>query len=445
MPRLLCICLLLISSISLWSQVEPAASGGGFDLDDLHMMTPPPVSGDAYPVMVGSEMRSNYVSAGLVFTGAYMDNLLVANSAGHPMSDESYTFLPTFGLDRRTPRQGETLTYSSGFTLYHNTSQLNGVSQNAQAGYRFHLSPYAVIEVRDQFSQNYNLYNRGNPFVGGGVSGTPGSTNSVVVAPLENQLGNSSTGAIEYQYGRNAMIGGTVSYSFLKYSDSPQSLGLSNGNTTGVSAFYSRRIGRSEYVGAIYQFSKYVTEPVGTYTQTHTPYGFYTHYFTENFSLSILAGPEHYIFWNSTDPKRSSWTPAVQGSFGWQASRWSASAGYSHVVSGAGGLIGTFDSNIASLSAQTTFLRNWTVGANGEYSLFKNVHSAPTAPIFGFGGHTVTGTAFLRRTVSGRVNIEGGYAHFHQSYAQILAASSLPDSNRVYISVAYWFNRPLGR
>lgn len=442
---LLCVCLLLISATSLLSQVEPAATGGGLDLDDLHMMTPPPVSGDAYPVMVGSEVRSNYMTAGLVFTGAYMDDLLVANSAGKPVSDSSYTFLPTFGFDRRTPRHGETLTYSSGFTLYQNTTELNGVSQNAEAGYRFHITPYALIEIQDRFSQNYNLYNRGNPFVGGGVAGTPGPSNGVIIAPLENQLGNLSSAAFDYQYGKNAMIGGTGSYSFLNFSDVSKSQGLNNGDTTNATAFYSRRIARSEYLGAIYQFSNYETQPVDTYTRSHTVYGFYTHYFTQSFSLSILAGPEHYMFWNSTDPKQGAWTPAVQGSFGWQATRWSASAGYSHIVSGAGGLIGTFHSHIGSLGAQRTLSRNWTTGVSGVYSLFKNVHSDSTLQVFGYGGHTLTGTAFLRRTISGHVNIEGGYAHFHQSYANIPIASSLPDSNRGYVSIAYWFNRPLGR
>ena len=67
--------------------------------------------------------------------------------------------------------------YSAGFNLYQHTSELNGVSQNGSADYRFHISPYAVIVLSDSFQQNSNLYNQTNPFVGGGVSGTPGSSN----------------------------------------------------------------------------------------------------------------------------------------------------------------------------------------------------------------------------------------------------------------------------
>src|ERR1700741_4735573 len=99
MFKIACLFLLVGATSPLWSQVEPSASGGDFELSDEHMMTPPPVSQDAYPVIVGSEERSNFASAGMVFTAAYVDNLMLINSVG-PISDEIYTFAPTIGLDR---------------------------------------------------------------------------------------------------------------------------------------------------------------------------------------------------------------------------------------------------------------------------------------------------------------------------------------------------------
>ena len=92
MLKFACLCIALAAAMPLWSQVEPSASGGGFDLDDSHMMTPPPVSQDAYPVVIGTEMRSNYLSGGLVFTTAYVDNLVGGDS---PTSDEMYSVFPT--------------------------------------------------------------------------------------------------------------------------------------------------------------------------------------------------------------------------------------------------------------------------------------------------------------------------------------------------------------
>ena len=44
------------------------------------MMTPPPVSGGAYPTTVGSEERSNYMSTGVAASGAYVSNILPAST-----------------------------------------------------------------------------------------------------------------------------------------------------------------------------------------------------------------------------------------------------------------------------------------------------------------------------------------------------------------------------
>src|ERR1700733_5993322 len=100
MLKIACFCLAIAAAAPLWSQVAPSASGGD-SLGDSQMMTPPPVGGGSYPGNVGSEERSNYLAGGLVFTAAYVDNLMIGNGAS-PISDETYSFLPTIGLDRNT-------------------------------------------------------------------------------------------------------------------------------------------------------------------------------------------------------------------------------------------------------------------------------------------------------------------------------------------------------
>ncbi len=445
MVKFACLFLAVAAATPLWSQVEPSGSGGGSGLGDSQMMTPAPVSGGSYPGTVGSEERSNFLAGGLVFTAAYMDNLLLGNLNG-PISDETYSFAPTISFDRKTPRQGESLSYSSGFTLYQHTSQLNSVAQTASAGYRFHISKYTILSLRDTFQQNNNLYNQSNPFIGGGggVSGAPGQSNGLVISPFQNQLSNSSSAGIDYQYGRNAMIGGRGTYSFQQYSQSANVSGLNNQGTAGAQGFFSRRLGRSQYVGIRYQFSKYVTHPVDSYTLTHTLSAFYTFYFTRSFSFSILGGPEHYTTWSGTTPSQGYWTPAVEASFGWQTLRTNVSASYSRIVSGAGGLIGTYQSNVAGVNGSLALSRMWSVGANVGYSLFNNVNSS-TAATYGTGGNTIFGGVHLARRITERVSAEAGYGHFYEDYPGIQSASTYPNSNRADISIMYQFNRPLGR
>ncbi|MGC2617257.1 MAG: hypothetical protein WA354_24695 [Terracidiphilus sp.] len=443
MLKIACVCLMFAAGTPLWSQVEPSGSGGGGGLGDSRMMTPAPVGGGGYPGNVGSEERSNYLAGGLIFTGAYVDNLMLENGA-KPISDETYSFLPSIGFDRGTARQHQSLSYSTGFTLYQHTSDFNSVTQNAAGRYQFRISPYTVLTLGDTFSQNNNLYNQSNPFASNGISGTPGQSNQALISPYQNQLANSSNADIHYQYAKNAMIGASGSYSLQQFSGSVEFTGLNNEGTAGASGFFSRRIAGAHYVGATYQFSKFVTHPIGTYTVTQTIFGFYTYYFNKSFSLSVLGGPEHYTFWGAGTPSQGAWSPAIQLSLGWQTRRTNLAASYSHIVSGAGGLIGTYHSDTASLSGRYAFSRTWGFGANVSYGLFDNVNST-AAVVYGNGGNSIFGGVNADHRITDRLSAQAGYGHFHQDYPGIPGSATYPDSNRVNISLMYQFNRPLGR
>src|SRR5947209_8803229 len=94
MAKLLTIVSMFVIVVPLWSQTEssqaqppvPAMVGlnNSAALEETYnpaisedrMITPPPVSGQAYPVMLTSQERSNYLRVGLSFTGAYSDNVL---------------------------------------------------------------------------------------------------------------------------------------------------------------------------------------------------------------------------------------------------------------------------------------------------------------------------------------------------------------------------------
>ena len=63
------------------------------DPGEDRMLTPPPVSGQAYPLSLASEERANYLRGGVTFTTAYSDNVLGATSLT-PVSDVSYSVWP---------------------------------------------------------------------------------------------------------------------------------------------------------------------------------------------------------------------------------------------------------------------------------------------------------------------------------------------------------------
>ena len=443
MFKVVCFCLALASTPCLWSQVEPSATGGELTLDDTRMMTPPPVNGAVYPRNVGAETKSNYLAGGLVFTGAYNDNIMI--DPARKIADSNYSITPTISIDRRTPSDLLAMSYSAGFTFYQKTTGYNGVTQDGIFDYEHHLSRYSVLSLRDALHQNYNLFNQANPFVGTGVSAGAPSPTSVYVFPFQNQIGNSVDGSFEYQYAKNAMIGAGGNYAISRYQNLSGTSGLNDSDATGASAFWNRRLSRGDYLGATYGFSRITTQPIETTTDVHTVYGFYTHYITPRISFSVLAGPQHI---DSRDAASGAeviaWKPSGQGSVGYQTTRSNFAINYARTIGGASGLAGAYQSDIASAEIRQQLSRTWNVGAGGNYALFKNV--TPAVSNANPGGHTVSGTASLRHNFGEQIVIEVGYSRFHQSYNNSGFNTLLyPDANREFGSVMYQFHRPLGR
>ena len=94
-----------IVAIPAISQVEPSATGGDTPtLNSAQMLTPPPVSGLQYPTTSGAETRSNYLDMGIAMNAAYTDNIL-PDVFATPVSDETYSIVPSIDLNRTTTKQ----------------------------------------------------------------------------------------------------------------------------------------------------------------------------------------------------------------------------------------------------------------------------------------------------------------------------------------------------
>ena len=131
-------------------QPAPALSGidNNVEITDDRMTTPPAVSGQAYPIALSTQERSNYLSGGLSFTSAYSDNVLGAVN-GTPVSDVSYSIAPTIALDETTSRMHTVLSYAPGFTFYQRTSARNEADHNASIQFAYRLSPHVTFSAMD--------------------------------------------------------------------------------------------------------------------------------------------------------------------------------------------------------------------------------------------------------------------------------------------------------
>ena len=190
-------------------------------------MTPAPVSGEGYSMGFTSETRSNYLRGGLVFSTAYQSDV-TTGSNGQPISDVSYTILPTISLDQTRSRLHWVFTYSPGFTFYQKTSSLNQANQNLGVNLRYRLSPHVTLSLRDTFQQTSSVLNQPNTDLQQPVSGGVFVPNYSVIAPNAEVLTNTANATLTYQFAANAMVGASGTFGNLYYPNQSQVPGLSN-------------------------------------------------------------------------------------------------------------------------------------------------------------------------------------------------------------------------
>jgi hypothetical protein len=443
--------LVMLIGVPLWSQVdntpaqpEQAVTADNTDNSDTRMQAPPLVSGQAYPVELTSQERSNYLRGGVAFTTAYSDNVL-GSVEEHPVSDVSYSVAPVVALDTTTPREHLVLTYAPGFTFYQRTSARNEADQNAAIEFQYRLSPHVTFSARDGFQKSSSVFNQPDLTSTGGVSGGAQGGNFSVIAPIADRLSNSGNVGLTYQFSRDGMIGGSGTFSNLHYPDPSQVPGLYDSSSQAGLAFYALRIAKEHYLGVTYQYQRLLSYPTGgqNETQTHAVFAFYTVYPAKGFSISFFGGPQHLdTVFVSPVLHLQQWTPAGGASLGWQGLWNSFAISYMHVVSSGGGLVGAVQSDSASASVLQRFTKSLNASLAGGYAQ-NNVLGGSV--VGGSNGHSISGTASLGQQFGQHLTLQLGYTRLHQDYSNVAVLALTPNTNREFVSLSYQFARPLGR
>jgi len=445
--KLIGVGLLLMAAVPVWSQMtDRDAVEYSVNRED-RMLTPPPVSGQAYPVALGSEERANYLHYGLTFSSGYSDNVL-GLASGHPVSDINYSVGPTIGLNKTTARSQLELIYAPGFTFYQRTSAFNEQDQNAALRFQYRLSPHVTFSAGDRFQKTSNVLNQVD-LVSSPVFGGAQSPNNSIITPIADRLANFGNVGITYQYSRNDMIGAGAVLTNLHYPDTNEAFGVWDSSSESGSFFYTHRLSSRHYLGATYEYAKLMSYPSGVNdeTQTHSVYLFYTVYVTRRFSMSFFGGPQ---LSDTAQPVVASlnipaytartWAPAGGGSLDFEGRFVSAALSYSHSVSAGGGLIGAVRLDNANANIRLKFTRSLSATVSGFYANNNVLGSAVGLT----NGHSVSGSAALERTFGEHFGARLGYTRLHQNY-DIPVIAGTPDTNREYISFSYTFARPLGR
>jgi len=427
----------------LWCQVEPSASGGsGESNDDSQMSMPPQASGSYYPVAVGEGQRSNVLSAGVLVTGAYDDNVL-AGETTKPIAAESVMVLPSIRIDAKTPRFGGGLSYSPGFMYYTPTTELNQVTQNAIADFHYRWTPHITVSVQEVFRQNSTVFSQPYTFSGTTISGSANPASPIVIVPYAGQITESTNGHIGYQFSRSSMIGASGSFSTYRFSNTSQTEGLDNSNVGSGSVFYTHRLTRTQYFGLTYSYSITDASPYPFTVKSQVASVVYDLYLGSGFSLSLNGGPEYTTSSTPGNAATNEWDPSGGAGIGWSRTRTSFALNYSRAVTTGWGLLGSYTADSASANVNHLFTRRLTGGANGNYGNTKN--ATPQLVTFSPTGHTLFGRASLEYLLGEHLRLVGEYAHIHTDYSGISALSNSPSDNRVGLTLNYQFEHPLGR
>jgi hypothetical protein len=445
-----CLTLALLIGAPLWAQTDASETPDAqpaSPLNDTTMLTPPPVSGQSYPTALGTEMRSNYLRYSLSFTSAYSDNAL---GGATPVSDVSYSILPTIALDETTPTLHSVLTYNPGFTLYQRISSRDEADENLSLNVTDRLSPHVSLTARDSLQKSSSVFNQLD-YGSGGVSGGSQGGNDSVVAPISPLLRNSGSVGVSYQFAANGMVGANGTFTNLHYYNSAEVSGLTDSSTQGGSVFFSLRASRLHYFGVTYQFQRIVSSSPTegqSETQTHAVMFYYTLYPSSRMSISVFGGPQYS---NTAQPalpglslpSATAWNPTVGGSFSWQGQLTNVAFSYSQAISGGGGLNGAVHMDSATLSLRRQITRTLDASISGAYTQ----NNVLGSPLFGGSndGHSLSGTGSVSKQLGEHISLQLGYTRLHQDYSNVAVLAATPNTNRESLTVSYTFSRPLGR
>jgi len=239
------------------------------------------------------------------------------------------------------------------------------------------------------------------------------------------------------------MIGGGGSFSIYRFTDVTQDMGLYDSDSYGGSGFYSRRMGRENYVGLRYGYTRSTTDTYSTTAESQNGSLFYSVNLAHAFSLSVSGGADYVTITSPGYPTSNTWAPSGSASFGWQGRRTNVAATYARAVSTGWGFVGEYKTDTVGLSIGRQLGRRLNGDIAGNYADVQNFASFATSSTQV--GHQLFGRALLAYSLTEHMTASADYSRFHQNYTGIGEFATNPNADRVSVSLNYLFRRPLGR
>ena len=240
------------------------------------------------------------------------------------------------------------------------------------------------------------------------------------------------------------MVGGGGGFTVFDFPSTIQTAGLYNSKESEGAAFYNRRLSQSQYFGVEYQYNRTLAYPASGVdeTQVHSFLPFYSLYFNRSLSFTASVGAQFVVVSPFELQGSTSWSPEANLSIGWETEHGGIAASYAHLITSGGGLLGSYTSDDAAVSAGWKPARAWNSGASVSYVKLDNIGKLALSS--SSTGNTLSGQVSLGRSIGERFTVSGGYQYLHEQYSAISIINADPNANREFVSISCHLQKPWG-
>ena len=433
-----------VSAPVLTTSQEPDAS----DIPIEQRVVPvPAIIGGFAPTLAFSSAadRANLLRIGFNVGGSYDDNALITPT--NAISNWSYSIFPNISIQQTRSRLRWDLTYAGGVTVNEEFSANNQGSHDLNLNLLYRLSPHVNLILSDHFTITSGIFDQ----LGSNATPTPGASGAAsgsAVLPISNQLNNSTSAQLGYQFSANDAVGVSGTYFLANYRDVPVGTQLFDTRSAQVAGFYTHRVTPRNWAGISYRFARLTfTEDSGE-TLINSILLFDTITLPGKISVSFFAGPESVdvtsplVGTSVSSPEGKQWSVAAGASFNWTGQRTSLFGDFTRRTNDGGGLQGPTQSISFNGGVREKLGRFWTLSGTGSFGKNDSLTEGPTIPD---SIQFTSLSASVERKIRESIALLAGYSHEIQKGQDFLLPDENAHRNRVWFSISYSFARPLGR
>jgi len=461
--------LLVAMAVGAWAQDEAPppssapAGGAAADGDDSSQPSqstgPKPEYTEVDPGkslnFLNEAVNHSNLNLAMTVQGSYDTN--IATFATKRLPQASYLIAPHIGFSQYRPKLALNLSYDGGLGIYQELSNSNNYSQTGTADILYQLTSRWQAHASDRYAYSADPFGSYFTIVG---QPSPNDPNPNTYVPFANTQQNLAELDFAHQFSRHDSLTFTGSENFRRYSNYATNIsfqgGLYNLIAWSGGANYSHRLSAQLSVGGGYNWTSLDFSHGQQRSGISAFQGFVNYQYSKSLSISGWAGPEHItaktilIFQNRYFILyQSDWVPAFGLNIGWQGLRQSFTVGASRQVSDGGGLLATttaYNGNLAyrrKLNARWDGVISVNYGDNASFAA-----SNLNKQLFPNRDYTLLQTALqLTRQITPAMTANLSYAYIRETQKNIYFVNASPTYNdsRIWISIQYNWNHPLGR